>query len=69
MYNIKFYKLLVTIVFLITFFANVSISQVSQEWINTYNSPTNGPDNPVAMTVDNSGNVYVTGVSSTSTTG
>ena len=69
MYNIKFYKLLVTIVFLVTFFANVSISQVSQEWINTYNSPTNGPDNPVAMTVDNSGNVYVTGVSSTSTTG
>lgn len=43
-------------------------SQVSQQWAGSYNSPTNGSDDPVAMTVDNSGNIYVTGVSSTSTT-
>jgi len=43
-------------------------SQVTQQWTGSYNSPTNGSDDPVAMTVDNSGNIYVTGVSSTSTT-
>ena len=43
-------------------------SQVSQQWATSFNSPTNGSDEPVAMTVDNSGNIYVTGVSPTSTT-
>ncbi|MEO8209099.1 MAG: SBBP repeat-containing protein [bacterium] len=43
-------------------------AQVSQQWASYYNSPTNNNDNPVAMVVDNAGNIYVTGVSQTNTT-
>ena len=45
------------------------ISQVSQQWVNSYNSPTNGSDEPRAIVSDNSGNIYIAGVSPTSTTG
>ena len=44
-------------------------SQVSQQWVTSFNGPNNGSDEPVAMTVDTSGNIYVTGVSPTITTG
>ncbi|MEO6694162.1 MAG: dockerin type I domain-containing protein [Ignavibacteria bacterium] len=44
-------------------------AQVSQQWAGYYNSPTNGMDYVNAMTIDNSNNIYVTGVSRTSTTG
>lgn len=52
----------------ILFFCGSANSQVSQQWTASYNSPTNGSDAPVAMTSDNLGNIYVTGVSPTSTT-
>ena len=52
-----------------TFLAISSQAQVSQQWAGYYNSPTNNSDAPVAMTVDNAGNIYVTGVSPTTTTG
>jgi hypothetical protein len=32
-------------------------------WTNRYNGPSNGSDSPIAVTVDNSGNVFVTGYS------
>jgi len=47
---------------------NIS-SQVTQQWARYYNSPTNGMDYVHAMTIDNSNNIYVTGVSRTTTTG
>ena len=53
---------------LILYFGSTVYSQVSQQWTSSYNSPTNGSDEPVAMVTDNSGNTYVTGVSPTSTT-
>lgn len=60
-------NLLFMVMFLLSAF-NSLFSQVSQQWATSFNSPTNGSDAPVAMTVDNSGNIYVTGVSPTSTT-
>ncbi|MBK6772300.1 MAG: SBBP repeat-containing protein [Ignavibacteria bacterium] len=66
MKNSKPVYLLIVIVFLTE--CSSLYSQVSQQWATSFNSPTNGSDEPVAMTVDNSGNIYVTGVSPTSTT-
>ena len=43
-------------------------AQVSQQWTASYNSPTNGSDIPAALLCDNSGNIYVTGVSPATTT-
>ena len=64
----KFPKLLLTIFIAIIFYVN-SYSQVSEQWTRYYNSPTNGNDQVRDMVIDKSGNVYLTGISSTSTTG
>ncbi|MEO8447547.1 MAG: SBBP repeat-containing protein [bacterium] len=48
---------------------NLTTAQVTQQWASYYNSPTNNNDVPVAMVLDNSGNIFVTGVSPTTTTG
>src|SRR5262245_4541085 len=40
---------------------NASYSQVSQEWVQTYNGPGNGIDVAFSVVVDNLGNSYVTG--------
>ena len=43
-------------------------AQVMQDWIQTFNGTGNGEDIANAMTVDNSGNIYVTGYSTVSGT-
>jgi uncharacterized delta-60 repeat protein len=40
---------------------NSSYSQVTQEWVQTYNGPGNGIDIAFSVVVDNFGNVYVAG--------
>jgi uncharacterized delta-60 repeat protein len=42
-------------------------SNGSQEWVMRYNGPANGSDVPVAIAVDELGNVYITGTSDGST--
>lgn len=63
----KTFKLILTLLILLSL-TNKIKSQVSQQWAVSYNSPTNGIDRPVAMTVDNYGNIYLTGESSASST-
>jgi uncharacterized delta-60 repeat protein len=41
--------------------ASTSYSQVTQEWVQTYNGPGNGLDIAFSVVVDNLGNVYVAG--------
>jgi Beta-propeller repeat. len=41
--------------------ASTSYSQVTQDWVQTYNGPGNGIDVAFSITVDNAGNVYITG--------
>jgi uncharacterized delta-60 repeat protein len=41
--------------------ANAAYSQVTQEWVQTYNGPGNGIDIAFSVVVDNAGNVYVAG--------
>jgi Beta-propeller repeat len=41
--------------------ASTSYSQVTQEWVQTYNGPGNGIDIAFSIVVDNAGNVYVAG--------
>jgi len=47
--------------------ASTSYSQVTQEWVQTYNGPGNGIDIAFSVVVDNLGNVYVAGNSPGST--
>jgi len=53
--------ILFTLQTLLTF--NLSAQPVTQEWVRTYNGPDNGQDIPKKLIVDNSGNIYVTGMS------
>src|SRR4029453_18664104 len=41
--------------------ADTSYSQVTQEWVQTYNGPGNGLDIAFSVVVDDLGNVYVAG--------
>jgi len=41
--------------------ANTSYSQVTQEWVQTYNGPGNGIDIAFSVVIDDLGNVYVAG--------
>jgi uncharacterized delta-60 repeat protein len=41
--------------------ASTSYSQVSQQWVQTYNGPGNGIDVAFSIVVDSVGNVYITG--------
>jgi hypothetical protein len=52
-------------IFLITPFILVTnlLCQVTQEWVSIFNNPKNYDDFPNSMSVDDSGNVYVTGQS------
>lgn len=50
-------------------FGSPVLSQVSQQWVTSYNSPTNGSDEPRAIVSDNSGNIYIAGLSPASNTG
>ncbi|MBK8552914.1 MAG: SBBP repeat-containing protein [Ignavibacteria bacterium] len=58
----KYFKTLLIIAFN-SFLVLTLNAQVSPQWVSYYNGPSNNSDIPVAMTVDNSGNIYVTGVS------
>lgn len=62
-------KTLVYSLIMLFFITAFSSAQVTQQWAAYYNSPSNGEDESTAMTVDNAGNVYVTGRSSSSSTG
>ncbi len=55
-------KIYLFIFIILSIMNDVSLSQVSREWISTYNYNT---EDAKAIEVDNSGNVYVTGTSGT----
>jgi uncharacterized delta-60 repeat protein len=55
-------RFILTLICVAAFFAgSTSYSQVTQEWVQTYNGPGNGIDVAFSTVVDNLGNVYVTG--------
>ena len=62
------YILLTFLLFLFIIYAQKNEAQVTQDWIQTFNGTGNGEDVANAMTVDNSGNIYVTGYSTVSGT-
>jgi hypothetical protein len=43
------------------FVGGTSYSQVTQDWVQTYNGPGNGIDLAFSLAVDKLGNVYATG--------
>ncbi|MCI0716820.1 MAG: SBBP repeat-containing protein [Chlorobi bacterium] len=53
--------MLFKISFLLFLVLNISLGQVSQEWVARYNNPFNSNDHSHELTVDELGNVYVTG--------
>jgi hypothetical protein len=58
------------ILFFTTCLLNINLfSQVTQEWVAYYDGPGNSNDIPYSMALDDSGNVFVGGVSGTMTTG
>jgi len=60
----------VIFVFVLTLLSAVSLfAQPYIGWIQRYNGPGNGDDKAVALAIDNSGNVYITGSSIGDTTG
>ena len=54
-------KIKLTFLFAILLVTRTASSQPSPLWISSYNSATNGTEEMSAMTMDNSGNIYVTG--------
>ena len=52
---------------LITF--NTLTAQVAQQWVSTFNGPSNRADAPTSMVIDAAGNVYVTGRTDNDPTG
>ena len=55
-------KLLILFVWIYLFMGS-AFTQVTEEWVARYNGPDSDEDNATALTIDNSGNVYVTGYS------
>src|SRR5258706_10502150 len=51
------------IIFIISFSALQLYSQVNQEWARTYDGPSHGMDLWYSTVIDNSNNIYITGIS------
>jgi uncharacterized delta-60 repeat protein len=62
-------KMVFGMVLLLLFVVPVFAESVDTAWVRRYDGPANGTDYPVAMAVDDSGNVYVTGCDEGSGTG
>lgn len=54
-------KSVLQIIFFLVFFVNLANASDNPLWVSRYNGTSNGIDEISSMTVDNSGNVYVTG--------
>ena len=61
--------LIATSLYLLFGLTGINYSQVTTQWSSVYNGSANDTDVVTSMTVDNQGNVYVTGYSKGSTTG